>query len=978
MHNLLYPVRVLNAARNILIFLAFLLCMTFSSVQVQAQQSQLRVSQNSNYDRLVIESASPIKYRAEESSAGKNLTLTLLKDIRLSTEELDQASFRFISNIALKNVAGLPVVDITGNSGTSYRYFAIGKKVIIDIFGQSTGTKAVKIVDDQTSAPAPKTSPNTQETSSAPVRTVSKEDISNQSGSSLRTLEKGQINLSSTRSFGMNVYLRNGFLYIVTDLADIAIPPQVIGDIKNVLKDPDIVSVEGGTIYLYEWPFIMTGTRPQIRAEGGGLLWRLIIGEEDSSAVDGRLRVSKNGGKNNFFIDFSENIRNVVHYEDPVTAERISSATMSQAGGNAYLSNRFAQFSLIPSIIGAALVEKVDGLVVEKVSDKETRLSIGAPEKGLNITEKALETFYSVVSDFLEPTQDFGAGEGKQYYAFDRWAGGGVSELDQNRQILERKLAEFEPGQEGHLETVINLAKLHLANYFPQEALGYFDYAGEGLAGMADAPEFLSLKAAAETLAGQALAARRSFSHPALSDITELNYWRAYNEGRLENWAQSYALTPRSADTLLGYPEGIRYEIALTLAEAALREQDVKRAKEYLDIVQKDLDSLWNPYLSNYKYLLGELRRQEDDNEKALELWRELLEEGDKLFRAKAGLSWVKLSIIEGAITPDRGIEILEQLRFTWRGDGLETQINHELGRAYIQIKDYKKALTVLKDAASNANDEGNRAAIVQDMKDTFNSLFLGELRSEITAIQAVTIYEAFSELLPTGDEGNKIVFALVDKLVEVDLIARAGKLLTQLAETRLEGPEKDLAYLRLARLKLIEDKPLEVLEVLERLDLEELQSQPQAYKEKIILEAKALSETGRVGQALNVLNRLGDAEELDRMKADIAWSNNAWNDAANSLVSLIGKKRLAAKDKLTNDDAKLILNAAVAISLAGDFQRLQNFQTRFETVMSETPFGKLFKIVTRPPGDSFLSSRETILRIVDEVDLFQGILEQF
>ena len=71
-------------------------------------------------------------------------------------------------------------------------------------------------------------------------------------------------------------------------------------------------------------------------------------------------------------------------------------------------------------------------------------------------------------------------------------------------------------------------------------------------------------------------------------------------------------------------------------------------------------------------------------------------------------------------------------------------------------------------------------------------------------------------------------------------------------------------------------------------------------------------------------------------------------------------------------------MNTAVAINLAGDLQRLQNFQKRFSKPMDDTEFGKLFRIVTRPPGDAFLSSRQTILGIVDEVNLFEGILEQF
>lgn len=980
-------------SQAILFFACLFLCFAMSVGIVNAENIDVRLGQNKGYDRIVFEWDQTPQFQVSEDKAKGSLTLSFSKSAQIGGQDVQKSAFRYFTGLSLApNSQGVLQAVLEGGQGTNFRTFSVGKKLIVDISGTVKADSEKELSVEKAVTPsavkapeskvAPKVAPQVAEKTSEIVYDATPQEttvLKEATKSIALDLPKdGQITLSSTKSFGAAVYVRNGYLWIVTNDPEMVIAPQVKGASAQWLGVGDRFSMEKGTVFRYPWPFT-SDDQPFVKAEGGGLLWRLVITKDGKYPQRGVLRSFEGANKTEgFMIEMAEPVSAIVNFQDPVTGQDMYAATMAKASANAYLDHSFADFSISPAIVGAVIARRASQLTVTQDSEVPSKIVIASKQGNLNISERSFEAFSSVISEFLQEDDEADYGDSQKYYRLDSWAGGGIGELAKNRQILETRLASLEPESSLYIETALQLAKLHLGNFFPQESIGYFNLAEQALEGVAQTPEFLSLKAAANALSGQGVLAQREFANPALSDIEEIAYWQAYNEGRLENWDRAYELTPKKPVQIKGYPEAIRNEMALTIAEGALRAKDLKVAKAYLGIVQDNIDTLQNPYLSYYRYLQGEQQRQEGDIQGALEKWRQLLEEGDKLFRAKAGLSWVKLALLENAITPEKAIEILEQIRFTWRGDGLETQINHELGLDYIKNEEYKKALSLLRDTASNTKGENERQNIVQDMQSTFNSLFLGELSNEISAIQAVTIYEAFSELLPTGEKGDEIIEALVDRLIEVDLIKRAATLLEQLIDNRLTGLNVQKAYLKLARLHLINNDPQTALDTLARLDQDVIKSDPKLFKEKIIIEAKSLSELKKVYEALSVINRLGDSEEVDRMKADISWSNESWNDAANALVDLIGKKRLAGKDNLDNEEAKLVLNAAVAINLAGDLPRLQNYQRRFDESMQPTPYGRLFRIVTRPPGDAFLSSRETILKIVDEVDLFEGILDQF
>src|SRR5690606_9872785 len=94
-------------------------------------------------------------------------------------------------------------------------------------------------------------------------------------------------------------------------------------------------------------------------------------------------------------------------------------------------------------------------------------------------------------------------------------------------------------------------------------------------------------------------------------------------------------------------------------------------------------------------YLKGEAARQGRKYDQTRKLWEELAKGPDDLYRTRANLALTRLQVDQKKMNREDEINHLERLRYAWRGDELEAQINYWLGRAYFQQKQYAKGLNI-------------------------------------------------------------------------------------------------------------------------------------------------------------------------------------------------------------------------------------------------------------------------------------------
>lgn len=564
-------------------------------------------------------------------------------------------------------------------------------------------------------------------------------------------------------------------------------------------------------------------------------------------------------------------------------------------------------------------------------------------------------------------------------FDFDRWTMGGLQALEDNQQILLSGLGS--KGKGGQVQDLLTLAKINLANARGPEALGFLVLAEDTLPAIKDSLEYRALRGAANAVSGKYEDALDYFLDPDLETYSELDYWKSYTLAWLEDWQQAGERMPRDITALMQYPRSILERLGLKLSEVLLREGDVPTAEQILSALQKNENALMKQTRAGIEYMRGVAHSISGEKELAKQKWEPLLKGSDDFYRVRAGLALTTQQLASKEIDVDTAIDRLEGLRYAWRGDELEARVNYTLGQLYIDQKRYIRGLTILRDAASLRPDTDINREITAYMKDSFEGTIM--LAEDLSPLDAVSIFEEFRELTPTGPEGLKLVQRLSERLVEADLLSRAADLLDHQIEYRLEGAEKGRVAIRLATIYLLNREPEKATEVL---DIAEKIYAPMGPKdandldkrlfELELLRAKALSQLERSEEAIDLLNGLTPQPAVNRLRADIAWNAMLWEDAAEALNDLIIDEKIDASQPLSEAQASMILNRAVSLNLANDRVELANIRAKFGASMSKSSRARLFDIVTRPRQTSIIANQATLQSIVEEVDLFEDFLE--
>jgi tetratricopeptide (TPR) repeat protein len=877
------------------------------------------------------------------------------------------------------------------------------------------------------------------------------------------------ITMTTTFSVGVAAYVRAGNLWIVTDTPDLPAQPKIEGPQKETFGAFEKMDVAGGAAFMLPIPEGM-----HVYGEGGGLSWKIIltpVARKTSPAIP----VAEIKDGQGQLVWPMQGMRKVLSVPDTVVGDTVVAVTSGNARQYSGAGRNFVDLQSVDSAIGLAFVPRTDGLKTDLTTQQVIVTSGGglklsgttaAPARAETMPPGGLEEPEDKADDAEEenppeekhegekhkgetPAEDMAltetppeAGEGHEHeeaapvpaistqdmskaagekppgnniYNFPRWEMGGLQALDKNQHIMMTDVSA--KPDESRAEDIITMAKMNIANNRAPEALGLLRVALQKVPELEGNTEFQSLRAAALALSGKNDEAIQDFSRPELAGYDDIKYWRAYVLAGLEDWKQAGEVMPKDFTPIYAYPKDIRTSLLLTFSEVALRNGNVPVAQGILKTLAPELEKmpLWDA--SAYKYLKGEAQRQSGNTQDAEALWTPLVKDGkDDLYRAKAGLSLTKLQLDEKKIKPAEAIDRLEGLRYAWRGDELETLVNFRLGQVYLDNKDYLKGLTVWRNASSFSPG----TQIAQDMKlamgKNFRDVFANDRLKDIPPLEAISLYEEFKDLTPPGDEGNRVVEKLAERLVDADLLGRAAVLLEYHVNNRLTGGKKAGIAIRLAAIRLLDGNPdgalrsLELAEdALDKVDAGTAQPAPapadaaktedakaeEAKAEKAafagaakadpekrrqidLLRARALSMKKKPDEALAILEDMRLDPDVNRLRTDIAWTSGKWEEAAMALNDLIVAEDISPKMPLTDYQRDIILNRAIALNLSGNRVALANLRERYNGQMKGTTKGKMFEIVTRPRRPDMIGSREAIASMISEIDLFSGFLDSY
>jgi hypothetical protein len=210
----------------------------------------------------------------------------------------------------------------------------------------------------------------------------------------------------------------------------------------------------------------------------------------------------------------------------------------------------------------------------------------------------------------------------------------------------------------------------------------------------------------------------------------------------------------------------------------------------------------------------------------------------------------------------------------------------------------------------------------------------------------------------------------LTDRLVAVDLLDQAAELLQYQVDHRLQGAARAQVASRLAVIYLMNHKPDRALATLNSTRSGELPTE--LRNQRMLLEARALADTGRPDVALEVIANI-EGREATRLRSDILWGAKRWRESAEQIELMYGD-RWQDWRPLNDAERSDILRAAMGYALADDRLGLDRFAGKYAAKMADSPDRRAFEVLAAPNSGDSGEFRE-VARTVAAVDTLEAFL---
>jgi tetratricopeptide (TPR) repeat protein len=609
----------------------------------------------------------------------------------------------------------------------------------------------------------------------------------------------------------------------------------------------------------------------------------------------------------------------------------------------------FVEFRALASTQGVAIEPIADDLSVKLAADK---IVVGRPA-GLTLSSSL---------------RSVSRGDGLRPALFDSrlW--------DFNRQVnyVERQehliTAAAEAPASERMASRLDLARFYIARDMYPEAKGVLDAALADNHRAADVVSASVLRALAEVMMNRPEEALKDLASPMVGDQQDAPLWRALAYACQGKWGMARDNFKTIEPAIATLPPELQRVALKDEMRAAIEVGDYAGAADQLNNLQTvGLTRELQPAVS---VLIGRLSEGVGHSEDALTAYRTAADSWDRQAAAQARLREIALQYALGDLKRSEVISQLETLTTVWRGDETETEALHILARLYIEEGRYRDAFYVMRAAvAAHPNSDITRR-IQADAAAAFDALFLSGQGDSLPPIEALSLFYDFRELTPIGRRGDEMIRRLADRLVSVDLLDQAASLLQYQVDHRLEGAARAQVATRLAVIYLMDRKPDRALATLRATRSADLATE--LRNQRLLLEARALSDLGRHALALDVIANIPGREAI-RLRSDILWAARRWAESAEQIELYYGD-RWKQWQPLNEIERADILRAAVGYALAEDKLGAGRLREKYAPKMAQTPDARAFEVVSTALDTSGKEFR-AIAQAAAAVDTLEGFL---
>ncbi|MDP6573088.1 MAG: tetratricopeptide repeat protein [Rhodospirillales bacterium] len=643
---------------------------------------------------------------------------------------------------------------------------------------------------------------------------------------------------------------------------------------------------------------------------------------------------------------------------DPEVGDNLVVVPVIPLGHGVDRRREYPQFMILTSAQGIVFKPRIDDLRVRPL------------RQGVEITSVSSLQLSSVT-----PQEEAGAQVGMmraltRVFDLKKWRQGGIGSFTRDKQELLLAIAKSKESRREKAR--LSLARFYFALGFGAESLAVLRLIEENNPEIQGDPEFRALRGANRFLMGHLENARSDLFHVSLDGNDEANFWRAAlsaSEGDLIKAARGLG---RAKGIIRPYPRALKMAMGKLVAEAAILVGDINTASENLKALVAE-----NPTpveRAEIAYIEGRLKELGGDFEGAVAKWESAQEGPHRPSRAKAAVARAELLLKLREMSRAEAIEEYEKLRFAWRGDDFEFQMLRRLGELYLAEGDYRSGLRTLRQAATHFRDHKNAAQVTQQMADAFADVYFGEGGEDLPPMTAIALYDEFKELTPAGQKGDEMIRKIADRLVSVDLLERAAKLLEAQVKFRLKGVEKTRVGTQLALVYLLDRDFEKASKTLEDTRVSGIPKELADQRRHMM--ARILAEQKKKSAALELLKE-DKSEAADVLRLEMFWEARDWPNSAQVLRRLISEFGAEPGKPVNDTQARHILNYAIALTLSNNERGLGKLREDFGIAMENGPFRDAFRLIASPQSQGLVDFR-TIAGKVADVENFRGFMAAY
>jgi tetratricopeptide (TPR) repeat protein len=513
----------------------------------------------------------------------------------------------------------------------------------------------------------------------------------------------------------------------------------------------------------------------------------------------------------------------------------------------------------------------------------------------------------------------------------------------------------------------LELVRFYLAQGMYVEAKAVLDVIIADDRQTTEDPTALVLRAVANLMFDRPDSALKDLSNPAVGNQQDAQLWRALAYSQQGKWPEAV----EGFRTVEGAMGTLPIELQLVALRDAMRV--AIEVGDYASAMRRlnDMDSVGVPSEMEpvVAVLQGRLAEGLGRNEDALASYTAAAASPNRPAAAQGHLRELVLRYALGAVKKADIVGELESLTATWRGDETEIEALNYLAQFYTEDARYRDAFNMMRQA-NVANPNSDMTRKIQDRAAaTFNALFLVGKGDTMPAIDALSLFYDFRDLVPIGRRGDEMIRRLADRLVAVDLLDQAAELLQHQVDNRLQGAARAQVATKLALIYLLNHKPEQAQATLRATRTAELSTDMR--NQRLLIEARALSDIGRHDLALEIVDNM-DSPEAVRLRSDVQWAARRWQRSAEQIELLYGD-RWKEFEPLSDVERIDILRAAVGYALGNDAIGISRLKEKYAAKMAEGPDRRAFEVATGGYGTNSAEFRDVVRSIaaVDTLDAF-------